>query len=1438
MLERLYASLVQGPCVNCRPHSSRQRVDLNSLQAFRQLSPNEIIPKLLTGSGKVEVLAKVPPFVSELDEELLTDADRAAKRAFESQARLLGKLRDIAGDARDYEQETGENALYIGYPLLSIPPGADALGESTARVFAPLTLIPVELTVKRGATQSIALMAKGAGVDLVIANFPLLAWLEQQTGRDTSELYTDDDGSQPWREINEIAKLLADGLQAGVPPEFNAERILETVPRFDQLPKEPTFINAAVIGLFPLSNQGLLRDMKAMAKGESLSGPIENFLSSRIEVAAPDEATPPAPPPKRSRRFSEERLVSDADPCQARAVRLAKETSTLVIHGPPGTGKSQTITNIIGDHLARGERVLLVCDKRTALDVVQNRLEHLGLGELCAVVHDPQRDQRALYMKIRDQLENLAERKSDAAAETRLQQADEELQRIHLELSGYFSALAEPPATGQLAFHDLVGEWFGIECPLDVSVDEGSLVQATLADFTAAQSSAREVLERARSADYPRNPWADAAGIELGEFLSRPLAEFRARLKTLETKAPALDATWTEGQPPLLGGDLKEQAANREALARLLVEIEALELRDAAKCWFDKGPEVLRQTLAELESLSPSLAAVSSAPLDPELRSVVAAKPPALAEINQANAALQQYSEVARKWYGFLGFGKKSAAQQIATPYGLAISPDTSERLQKFFHGLKARLVTQDFFHRVFLPNAVATGMLSDADLLSGLNTYRALLTALGDLHAKAPAVLLALIADALAGPTKALVEKLNASAARANALAGFLADLERSGLFSNTWLAESDAGWRTGKSAAPVFIELGVKFDSVETILRLRLAYEKVPTSLRDAIASLIHQSAGPDSGLPVLKKALLAKEISARIRTNPLLQQIDQERINRCFQRYRELEASKRTLVRDALVHQWVSRQKSRLLAATGTQLNSEGTALKRRLLTRGERAMKLRQVIFAGGQGAQPDPLFDMCPVWMASPGTVAQIFPRQPVFDAIVFDEASQCRLEEALPVLTRGRRVVIAGDPKQLPPTRFFESALVESESEDAESEQDLFEQQQGETEDLLGAALNIEVQQCYLDVHYRSRNEVLIGFSNKRFYQDRLQPIPGHPSNRARQSPIRLIRAEGTYEKRGNVKEAQIVCDLIAELLARPSPPSIGVACFNLTQRDVILDALEERCERDAQFAQRLEEARNRRGHGSFEGLFVKNLENVQGDERDHMIISTTFGPDPNGKFRRNFGPVGRTGGGRRLNVLVTRAREMIHLITSIPRGEYTVLPPLDSGQTPGGRWLLSAYLHYAESLGRVFAEEEQRRAQARVNATPAVRLKGDQHSSQLAIGLANHLVKDHALSSDVPWGNAGFCVDIALHHPVRAEEVSIGVLCDMTRFSHAADPVEWDLFRTGVLENQGWKFHRIWSPALYSDPDRHKRAIAQASQAHAELHPKTSLAGSESTTP
>jgi len=256
--------------------------------------------------------------------------------------------------------------------------------------------------------------------------------------------------------------------------------------------------------------------------------------------------------------------------------------------------------------------------------------------------------------------------------------------------------------------------------------------------------------------------------------------------------------------------------------------------------------------------------------------------------------------------------------------------------------------------------------------------------------------------------------------------------------------------------------------------------------------------------------------------------------------------------------------------------------------------------------------------------------------------------------------------------------------------------------QQGEIEDLLGAALNVEIEESYLDVHYRSRNADLIDFSNRNFYGARLQPIPGHPSNRARFAPLTLYRVDGTYEDRQNEAEATKVAQIVRDLLRRAEPPTIGIACFNITQRDLILDKLDELAESEATFGKSLAEARSRRVGGSFQGLFVKNLENVQGDERDHIIISTTYGPDPKGKFYRRFGPLGRAGGGRRLNVLVTRARDEVHIVTSIPPAEYRGLPPVPAGAAPGGPWLLFSYLAEAERLAESYEENHRILAQAR----------------------------------------------------------------------------------------------------------------------------------------
>jgi len=223
----------------------------------------------------------------------------------------------------------------------------------------------------------------------------------------------------------------------------------------------------------------------------------------------------------------------------------------------------------------------------------------------------------------------------------------------------------------------------------------------------------------------------------------------------------------------------------------------------------------------------------------------------------------------------------------------------------------------------------------------------------------------------------------------------------------------------------------------------------------------------------------------------------------------------------------------------------------------------------------------------------------------------------------------------------------------------------------------------------------------------------------------------------------------------------------------------------------------------------------------VQGDERDHIIISTTYGPDPKGKVYRRFGPLGRAGGGRRLNVLVTRAREQVHVVTSIPPEAYRALPEVPAGQAAGGGWLLFAYLKFAEELSRGYhgddsgadaAGGDRGAGDAKPQAAESlVNVRPSKEPSAFAAALARKLAEARGIGSDVHWGNEGFCVDVALREDGH---VTAGVLCDAARFAGSEDPMEWDVFRTAVLEKQGWTLHRLWTPHFFRDPKGAVKAI------------------------
>ncbi len=1460
MLERLYASIAGGPSINCRPHNSRQRIDLSLMSALADATPGSLLVGLLSDGAEASITARVPPPPGAESSRFGTRSKRptpqptdsappdAAKdeglarqrRDYAQQQSLLGKLRVIIDEARTYENDTGVYVLNVGFPVLSLPPGAGAAGMGSVgrRVMAPVAFVPVAVTVRAGATPVVDLACKEGEVDRVVPNEALLAWLEQQTGRARPEnLYSDEEGRDPWKEIRALVAHATASLGMAMPETFASESQpgsleLVPIPRADDAPPKPTVLMSAVLGLFPASNQGLLSDTKAMnAASEPPKGPIESFLRAGVSLDAPPDgpgegAQADAPRGSvKARDFASERFVAPVDPCQAHAVELARSSAGLVVHGPPGTGKSQTITNIISDHLARGERVLFVCDKRTALDVVFNRLEHVGLGGLCALIHDPQRDQRDLYMSIRQQVENLVEAapapRPRTAATDRLAKIDAELIQIHGELTQVHRALmedADGPGGLSHSLHELVGRWLELSLGRDGEAGlEGGPQQeaarqlgASIPHHALAETTrpVREMLRRSLAIGWRGHPWVGAVNLSIAQFLDVPMEQIRGTCGALPRLAEQADSTRHDSIAPFSPSiSLEQQSQGRSALARVLAR--ALEESDEAvrARWAASRPDEARHAQQSLAAIAPAMESLRSGPLDAELLASIAGRSPSASLLTDQIASLERYLAVAGSFWSFLAFSRKSAASGVLASLGLSLSAENATRAAGFLGRLRAAVVVEQTLANLSGRAARPSGQIDVGSLIREHASHEPAITLLSMVQEPGSASLQSHVREALragAGSVEArtLTDGLERSVVRAQALSRLELALAQANLFSPAWLAEQAASARKGHAALPTMQALVERLPQLEEVVRVQDLLEREPDAARRAaLGALLASGLGEEEAMVALERASLHAEITRRLTAAPQVRTLDPKRMADQMERLRTLQASKYPLVVEGITQRWQQAWRERLVASTGNRLSSLGAQVKQRLMTKGKNAMRLRQVMALGRTIDGGDPIMDLRPVWMASPETVAQVFPREAVFDVVIFDEASQLRLEDSLPVLTRARRFVVAGDPKQLPPTRFFESALAESEQEEVETDQDLFEVSQREIEDLLSGALSLDIQQSYLDVHYRSRNADLIGFSNQHFYGSRLQAIPAHPRNIVAAAAVEIRHVGGVYEDRTNLAEADAAVALVRELLGRPKPPSIGIGCFNVAQRDLIVERLDEAAEQDAKFAKLLAEARERRGSGSFDGLFVKNLENIQGDERDHIIISTTYGPDPKGRFYRRFGPLAMPGGGRRLNVLVTRAREAVHLLTSIPRSEYAALPQPPEGTAPGGGWLLFAYLQFADALA----------ARASSNSGPsplAMVSDGSANASPVARALSQHLSRicpeaDTALNC----GNEGFRIDLA-HLPAGVPtSEAIGVICDGSRYSAAStDSVGWDVFRCSILEGQGWKLRRVWAPELFRD--------------------------------
>jgi very-short-patch-repair endonuclease len=421
----------------------------------------------------------------------------------------------------------------------------------------------------------------------------------------------------------------------------------------------------------------------------------------------------------------------------------------------------------------------------------------------------------------------------------------------------------------------------------------------------------------------------------------------------------------------------------------------------------------------------------------------------------------------------------------------------------------------------------------------------------------------------------------------------------------------------------------------------------------------------------------------------------------------------------------------------------------------------------------------------PCFMMSPASVSQFLSQVPgVFDLVVIDEASQMRPEDALAALARGKQLVVVGDPMQLPPTTFFDSVQDDTPADDDGDELAV------DTESILDLGLSQLRPARDLRWHYRSRHESLIAFSNREFYLDRLIVFPS-PVAKANRLGVQYVLVDNGYYKASlNPNEAAEVVKIVAAIIRESPNRSIGVVAVNQPQRDLLAD------EFDRMFAQdETLEAYRAHWSGTLEAFFVNNLENVQGHERDVIVISTVYGPEtPGGPVFQRFGPINSKMGHRRLNVLFTRAKEHVVLVTSLKSEDIRVLPT-----SPPGVTALKNYLEFARS-GRL----DSGIATGRSQDSP--------FESEVA-----DLLTQLGYRVQPQVGVAGFFIDMAVRHPARQDHYVLGIECDGATYHSARSARDRDRLRQEILERLGWNLHRIWSTDWYQGRDREVARLKQA---------------------
>ena len=1139
---------------------------------------------------------------------------------------------------------------------------------------------------------------------------------------------------------------------------------------------------------FNYKKMSLVRDYNQLIDDATPPPAFDRIFS--IEPRALEADPPPALP------LAELHSVVPADATQDAAVAMARTGRSFIIQGPPGTGKSQTITNLIADYAARGKRVLFVCEKRAALDVVFNRLKAAGLDRLSCLIHDSQEDKKAFVMDLKDSYERWI--KQDDGLDAIEASRDRTLAALgrHLDRIAAFDAATsrvsdaagasvraivrrraalpetEPLGPAERERLPLLSEW------------DAHRVLADRIHQTMAQSFSLVSLAE--------HPFARLAPAMVAS--DRAYAEVEAAITEGERLIDALDDA-LEDEAVLLSPDTRladalvlVRAARQAVETNLAGNLPLLDPASPLSSDFAAGRAGLERARAEAETAA-AAAGNWRDPLTPD----------------DTRAALDQARRQEPGFFKFLSGSWRRLKRTVRDRYDFsahAVEPSVTTVLDLL--AMRHATAAADAEARRALAARFATG---DADALAAARddwagaTAAMLRTLIG--HARAAADPVAVIAREAA--PAAQVEALATLCAR------FLAGAEAMPIGA---LSEAIRDMREGLEDLPDLLPLLAAADAAGP----RMAFAMRTLSLT-----------------PVAIEAQVLEEAFVRtVRDEPALQRFDAADLasssRRAAKARRLLQIDNSAAILGTNHRRFRDHVKRSTLSVT--QLDSTGREFKR-IYSTGRRelehefgkTMRYRSIRDLSDDETGPV-VIDLKPIWLMSPLSVSDTLPLHPeLFDVVIFDEASQIPTEEAVPALSRAPQVIVVGDEMQLPPTSFFASARDDDDmqvmaEEDGQSVAIILD-----ADSLLNQAAR-SLPATLLAWHYRSRSEALISFSNAAFYDGRLITIPdlaiayvASPPEPLRSddpssAPLAVERmlaraisfhpvADGVYEKRVNEPEARLIGAMVRDLLFRETGLSIGIVAFSEAQQTEIEDELDTLATEDKAFAARLEAEYAREDDGQINSLFIKNLENVQGDERDVILLSICYAPDANGRMAMNFGPINQRGGEKRLNVIFSRARHHMAVVSTI-RAE-----AITNTHNDGAR-ALRTFLAFAEAQARGDASHGQT-VLATLNPEAQRVFARSAPADPLRDAVANALtVRGHDVRTHV--GSASFRCDLAVLAP-GGGSFQLGILLDGDSDGggdggRGVGAVEDRyVFQPAILRAFGWKVIDIPSHSWLRDP-------------------------------